>query len=348
MNVRERMSRANELLSPHATPHEGVLGRVFPEELDERFPFERDRDRILETDSFRSMAGKTQVFVKRIAEDYRNRLTHTLEVTAAARGIARALKLNEDLTEAIALVHDIGHPPFGHQGEEVLNELLRAHGGFNHNVQGYRLVTRIESPYAGKQGLNLNREITNGMLKNGLKDPMTGGTVTHTLEANVVDACDRVAYVAHDAQDGLISGVFAADRLRETALGRDVMERVGTEARAIRAGLLRVLLADMHHASAATLETDAPRITMTDAMAARREELYAFLKANMYGNPMVHAKRKEGQEMIELLFHAYVAHPPEEVLALEQRLHCSRERAAADHIGSMSDYLLLQEAGKIA
>jgi len=348
MNLSERIERANELLHPRATPHQGKLGRVYPEPIDERFPFERDRARIIETNAFRRMDGKTQVFVDGVSDHYRNRLTHTLEVADTSRGMARALRMNEDLTEAIALVHDIGHPPFGHQGEEVLNDLLREKKGFNHNLQGYRIVTRIESPYAGREGLNLNQEITEGMLKNGLKHPLTKQTVTHTLEAKIVDACDRVAYVAHDTQDGLSAKLFTTEQLAEVPLAREIMRNVGTTARAVRAGLLRVFLSDMHHVSEATLEGDNPSICMSAAMAAQRDQLYAFLKQHMYGNPLVHAKRQDGQKMITLLYRAYVANPPERVLEMQEKLHCSLERATADYIAGMSDSFLLSEAAKIA
>lgn len=351
MNVFERMSRANELLSPHATPHEGKLGRLYPQPMDDRFPFARDRDRIIETNAFRRMDGKTQVYVDGVSDHFRNRLTHTLEIAGESRNVANSLGLNEHLVEALALAHDIGHPPIGHQGEEILNELLLARaikGGFNHNLQGYRIVTWLERPYLDIPGLNLNQEVTNGMLKNGLIHPVTQKPVEHGPEAHVVDNCDRAGYVAHDTQDGLKGELFHVDQLADVPLCRDIIREVGREARTIRAGILRVLLSDLKQTSYASMQGPKPVIGMSPAMAAQRDELYAFLKEHMYSHPKVHVRRQEGQAVIKKLFHSYINDPPQAVLDRERMYSCSRERATADYIAGMSDGFLMQEGAKIA
>lgn len=349
MNLSERIARANTLLSPHATPHEGKLGRPFYEPLDDRFPFARDRDRIRETNAFRKLAGKTQVFVAGVSHHYRNRMTHTLEVSDASRNVCSSLGLNEYVAEAIALVHDIGHPPFGHQGEEVLDFLLGQSGEhFNHNLQGFRTVTLLERPYDTIPGLNLNHEVTNGMLKNGLHHPETGEKVTHVLEAKVVDSGDRAAYVGHDTQDGLKGDIFSVEQLSDVPLCGEIIATVGTRARAIRREIFSTLLGDLKQTSYPSMWTDQPVIRMSDAMAAKRDELYAFLKDMMYSHPKVHAKREEGQNTIVKLFHAYKNNPPDGVLALERLTSCSRERAVADFIAGMDDAYLMQEGAKIA
>jgi len=276
-------------------------------------------------------------------------MTHTVRITVESRNVANTLSRNEYLAETIALAHDIGHPPFGHQGEEVLNELLGKTGeSFNHNLQGFRIVTQLERPYEDIRGLNLNREVTNGMLKNGLHHPETGETVEHTLEANVVDVCDRIGYIAHDAQDGLKGGIFSVAQLSDVPLCRDVIGAVGTRARAIRRGILDVLLGDLKKTSYESMLGKKPVIRMSDAMAAQRDELYAFLKENMYSHPKVHAKREVGQRMIEKVFHTYTDIPPPEVIDLESFMICSRERAVADYIAGMSDVFLMDEGAKIA
>jgi dGTPase len=172
----DRIAQANALLSPRAVPHEGRLGRGVEEPEDAiRFPFQRDRDRIIHASAFRRLQGKTQVFVSGEDDHVRTRLTHTMEVAQIARDLARALRLNEDLAECIALAHDLGHPPFGHAGEAALDRWMREHGGrFEHNEQSFRVITLLEKHAAAVPGLNLHREVEEGLLKHSARHPISG------------------------------------------------------------------------------------------------------------------------------------------------------------------------------
>lgn len=349
MNLSEQMASANGLLAPYATPHQGSLGRPRQEHPNPfEFPFLDDCNRITETNAFKRLSRKTQVYVSNISDHFHTRLTHTLDVANGSRRVARGLRLNEDHAEASALVHDIGHPPFGHQGEEALDELVQPYGmRFNHNLHGYRLVETIES-------LNLQREITHGMLKNGLNHPVTGEMVDHTLEAKVVDVMDRITYIAHDTRDGLIGELFVLEQLKDTRLGRDAIERAEAtgpaEPKRIRTAIREMLIDDLVVTSEGLLQSDPSlsSIRLSSDMAPRREELYAFLKENMYRNPRVHERRQEGQRMIRKLFHYYLAHPPKEVTGHQRRLDCSMEQAIVDYMAGMTDTFLLSQAAQIA
>ncbi len=198
-------------------------GRVYPEhEHPLRTAFQRDRDRIVHSAAFRRMEYKTQVFLPHEADHFRTRLTHTIEVAQIGRTMARSLRLNEDLTEAIALVHDVGHTPFGHIGEDILNDLLKDNGGFNHNRQSLRVVDILEQRYPGHPGLNLTYEVREGIAKHETKvvirHPDFDPDEKSTLEAAIVDSADEIAYNGHDIDDGLNSGIIAFDELMELAV----------------------------------------------------------------------------------------------------------------------------------
>ena len=209
-------------LAPYAQKARDTRGRAHPEpESLYRTPYQKDRDRILHTTAFRRLEYKTQVLPGWAGDYYRTRLTHTLEVAQVSRSIARALGLNEDLTEAIALSHDLGHPPFGHTGEHVLNALMQDHGGFEHNAQALRILTHLEVRYPGFRGLNLTYEVLEGIATHeaayspGFK-PLYEGQ--GTLEAQVVDLSDAIAYAAHDLDDGLRAGLLHPEELKEVEL----------------------------------------------------------------------------------------------------------------------------------
>ncbi|MEW5947744.1 MAG: deoxyguanosinetriphosphate triphosphohydrolase [bacterium] len=206
-------------LAEYAVKSAGTRGREYAEEEHPyRSPFQRDRDRVIHSSAFRRLEFKTQVFVPFESDYYRTRLTHTIEVAQISRTCAKRLRLNEELTEAVALAHDIGHPPFGHTGEEVLHHLMRKHGGFEHNRQGLRIVEKLESRYPGFPGLNLTWEVREGVSKHrtSFDVPELGfvrGTLP-SLEAQVVNRADEITYISHDTDDGLKSGILGEDELR--------------------------------------------------------------------------------------------------------------------------------------
>jgi dGTPase len=240
------------LLAPYAMRSADSAGRKYPEPPHPyRGPFQRDRDRILHSAAFRRLSQKTQVFTGEMGDYHRTRLTHTLEVASIARTLARTLRINEDLVEALALAHDIGHPPFGHSGEDVLNECLGADGGFNHNAQALRIVELLENRYPEFSGLNLSHEVLEGQRHRTRKEvanisataqgfrvqssdssapnpePRTLNPQSPLLEVQVVDAADSIAYDSHDADDALAVGLVELPQLLEVPLWREAAERVG-------------------------------------------------------------------------------------------------------------------------
>jgi len=231
MRTREEIEiLEEETLAPYAMKSKDSSGRLYKEPLHNfRTCYQRDRDRIVHSEAFRKLEYKTQVFVIIEGDYYRTRLTHTIEVAQIARTIGRNLKLNEDLIEAIALGHDLGHPPFGHAGEEVLNEILQKMGGFSHNYRSYEIVNKFEKRYPEFDGLNLTKEVLVGILKHetdfdkaacaeGLED-------NPTLEAQVVDIADSLAYLNHDVDDGLTSGCIAEEDLIENTLWEAALKK---------------------------------------------------------------------------------------------------------------------------
>ena len=202
----------SQWLAPYAQHSKNTRGRVYPQaKHPTRTPFQRDRDRIVHSRAFRRLEYKTQVFLTHEGDHYRTRLTHTTEVAMISRSIARALRLNEDLTEAIALAHDLGHPPFGHSGEEALHKLMKKHGGFEHNAQSLRIVEELETKYPEFNGLNLTWEVREGIAKHKStydkpKSTKFDPDKKPSLEAQIVNVADEIAYNTHDLDDGLESG----------------------------------------------------------------------------------------------------------------------------------------------
>ena len=228
------LERERQWLAPYASKAADTRGRVHAEaEHPLRSPYERDRDRIIHSSAFRKLEYKTQVFVNHEGDYYRTRLTHTLEAAQIARSAARFLRANEDLTEAIALVHDVGHPPFGHAGEAALRECVAVYGGFEHNLHSLRVVDHLEQHYSDFPGLNLTWEVREGIVKHSKafdsQAPSLGleafaAAPWPSLEAQVVDLCDEIAYNAHDVDDGLAAGMITLSELASLALWRRVME----------------------------------------------------------------------------------------------------------------------------
>jgi dGTPase len=367
----EYLRREAELLAPYAVRASETRGRVHAEaEHPLRSPFERDRDRIIHSSAFRKLEYKTQVFVNHEGDYYRTRLTHTLEATQIARTLARFLRLNEDLVEAITLVHDVGHPPFGHAGEAALQTLMADHGGFEHNLQGLRIVDRLECRYPEFRGLNLTWEVREGIAKHsksfdaaaptaGLED--FGGAPWPSLEAQVADACDQVAYNAHDIDDGLTAGLITLADLERVPLWkrltRDqpfanlspeqckylgvralINEQVQDIARTVE-GRVREWGLDSAEAVRAAPGCTA---TLSDGMQAENEELRRYLYANVYRNYRVSRMSIKAARVLEELFRSYLQFPQQ----LPPRCDTDPDqlpRTVCDYLAGMTDREALEE-----
>ena len=361
--------RAREavLLAPWAMHAADSAGRVHPEEPHPfRSPYQRDRDRIVHSAAFRRLAHKTQVFTGYHGDYHRSRLTHTLEVTSIARTLARALALNEDLVETLALAHDIGHPPLGHAGEDTLAELLRDEGGFNHNAQALRIVEFLEHRYPDFPGLNLSREVLDAQATRK-KD---GTAPAPLLEAQVVDAADSIAYDTHDADDGVELGLVTLEELLELPLVAEAAARVaerhgrltGVEGRrAVLHELVDFQVADLIARTRAAIEATGvdsvarvravfrgdggapPRRIVAHAteVAAGKRELERFLFERVYRSQRVLAVRVPAQQKLSELFRWYVAHPAELPAGFRQRAESfGVRRSVADYIAGMTDRYL--------
>jgi len=309
-----------ETLSPYATLPQNSRGReVYVEPCPLRTDFSRDRDRIVHCKSFRRLKHKTQVFLSPQGDHYRTRLTHTLEVSQIARTISRALRLNEDLTEAIAMGHDLGHTPFGHSGEDVLNELLP--DGFEHNVQSLRVVEKLEND---GQGLNLTYEVRDGIL-NHKKD---GNACTP--EGRVVSLADRIAYINHDIDDAIRAGVLSEADLPESCvavLGDSHGRRINS------------MILDVVKQSA-----DSPEIRMSEPVMEQFERLRDFMFSHVYYNPVAKSEEHKAKRVVEELFRYYLENTDR--LADEYRKYLAidgKERAVADYIAGMTDNYAIRD-----
>lgn len=317
MTIREQLEqREKEYLSPYATHSRDSLGRKRKEEeCDLRPVFQRDRDRILHSKSFRRLKQKTQVFLLPKGDHYRTRLTHTLEVSQNARTIAKALRLNEDLVEAISLGHDLGHTPFGHAGERALNEICPL--GFKHNEQSVRVVEYIEKD---GRGLNLTREVIDGILMH-----QTAGTPM-TLEGQIVRLSDKIAYVNHDIDDavrgGLLSELDLPPKYRKI-LGKSTKERLNTITH-------DVIIHSM----------DQPTIQMSEEVADAMKGLRKFMFENVYRNPIAKREENKAVEMVKRLYTYYLEHfemVPDEFIRLSMMNGDSKEQIICDYIAGMTD-----------
>jgi len=360
-------TRERLLLAPWAMHAVDSAGRVHPEPPHQfRSPYQRDRDRIVHSAAFRRLAHKTQVFTGYHGDYHRSRLTHTLEVTSIARTLARALCLNEDLVETLALGHDIGHPPLGHAGEDTLAELLRGDGGFNHNAQALRIMELLETRYPTFPGLNLSREVLDAQATRK-KD---GTAPAPLLEAQVVDAADSIAYDTHDADDAIELGLVTLDELRELPLVADAAARVtkrhgplaGIEARrAILHELVDFQVAELIHETRSAIHAlgvdSAARVrqvfrggdgqpgrrivTHAPAIASGKRDLERFLFERVYRSPRVLAMRVPAQQKLTELFEWYAARPEALPAGFRQRAEsCGLRRSVADYIAGMTDRFL--------
>ena len=315
MTIREQLEeREIEYLSPYAALSKNTRGREREEpQCDIRPVFQRDRDRILHCKAFRRLKQKTQVFLLPKGDHYRTRLTHTLEVSQIARTIAKALRLNEDLVEAIALGHDLGHTPFGHAGEKALNHVYH----FSHHRQSLRVVECTEKQ---GRGLNLTWEVRDGILNH-----KTAGC-PHTLEGKVVRLSDKIAYIHHDMDDAIRGGILTEEDIPEAfreVLGSSCKERLNT----------------MVH-DVITNSMDSPEIRMSEAVEAGMTGLRKFMFENVYLNPKAKGEEDKAVHMIEQLYEYYVRHTellPKQYLDALTNPDSSREQIVCDYIAGMTD-----------
>ncbi len=315
MSIRLRQEENEYIfLSPYASKSRESLGRDREEQMcDIRTIYQQDRDRIIHSKSFRRLKHKTQVFISAdIGDHYRTRLTHTLEVAQIARTIARGLRLNEDLAEAIALGHDLGHTPFGHAGEEVLDEISRV--GFKHNEQSLRVVEVLERD--GK-GLNLSKEVRDGIVNHN------GGNTASTLEGKIIKLADRIAYINHDIDDGVRSGMLKLEEIPErflAILGQGHSERIST------------LVIDIINES-----TDKNDICQSKEIAEAMLGLRKFLFENLYNKTDVNVRMSKGKNLIRKLYEYYMLNIEGQFSSEEER-----ERAVLDYISGMTDSYAIQ------
>lgn len=340
LNIRQRIEESEATLSPFAAKSKFSKGRLrWEEPCPLRTAFQRDRDRIIHCNSFRRLKHKTQVFIMPLSDHYVTRLTHTLEVSQIARTIARALNLNEDLTEAIALGHDLGHTPFGHIGEQVLNELCPF--GFRHNEQSLRVVDILERD---GQGLNLTWEVRDGILnhsKGGIEILGEGWTDVGTLEGQVVKIADVVAYVNHDITDAIRAGVISENDLPATVtktLGTTPSQRINT----LVTDIITYSLDRMSQPG-----TEKPKIGMTGNVLQVTNRLREFLFEKVYNPTLFTDETKKARQTICTLFSYFLKH--EDELPREYRMQdAPLERKVADYIAGMTDQFALRVAREIS
>ena len=365
-------------LAPYACHPGQSRGRLYREPSQDvcgpRDIFQRDRDRIIHSIAFRRLRHKTQVFISPDGDHYRVRLTHSLEVAQIGRTIARALGLNEDLTEALCLAHDIGHPPFGHAGEDALEEALKPHGGFDHNAQTLRTLTRLESPYPSWPGLNLSWELLEGLAKHN--GPVTAPTWAlaevdaafgldlpswPSLEAQIAAVADDIAYDNHDIDDGIRAGLLTLEQLlempfiaerwerisahypgarRETLIRELVREQIGVMVNDV-IDTTRARLAEMNIGTVADIRSAGRQIGgFSEALAARERQLKAFMYANLYHHPAQQDAADRAQSIIADLYCAYTNNLsllPADWQAGAPSSEPQRSRHIADFLAGMTD-----------
>jgi dGTPase len=355
-------------LAPYACLSAESLGRAHREsEHPYRTAFQRDRARIIHSAAFRRLDGKTQVFLNGTGDHYRTRLTHTIEVASIARTIARALSLNEDLAEAIALAHDLGHAPFGHSGEAMLDRLMKGHGGFDHNAQSLRVVTLLEAKYPRHPGLNLSHEVIEGLQKHNASYVAPDGSTYHSpsLEAQVADYADEITYSSHDLDDGLDAGLLdpaALEKLPLWAEARMFAEREfrkldPTERRGyIIRGIVNHEVEDLVIHSARAIR-DAKIKSVADVRKHKRRliqfspatrrgnaALRKFLYQNLYYNPAVAGANERGCALLESLFHRYLEKPS--LIGKKASRRLKKEglhRTVADYLAGMTDRYCIEQ-----
>lgn len=366
-------------LAPYAQASGDSAGRQYPEESHAyRTAYQRDRARVIHSRAFRRLEYKTQVFLNGTGDHLRTRLTHTIEVASVSRTVARALSLNEDLAEAIALAHDLGHPPFGHPGEQTLNRMMAGHGGFDHNAHSLRVVEVVETAYPNFPGLNLSFEVVEGLCKHSkFYDPPASRPVDPanpaasarytcpSLEAQIANLADEITYYSHDLDDGLDADLISGDQLGEITLWQEVRggvraEYPDLEGRELCATIIRRLIdrevQDLVGTSAAHIDTAGvetvedvrrqPRalIAYSEELLTANRQLRRFLYENLYYHPSVKEANQRACERLADVFSAYLQAPERLGQAATARIaHDGLHRTVCDYIAGMTDRYLLEE-----
>jgi dGTPase len=369
--LREQMEAdERRVLAPFAQKSGDSRGRKYREPSHAyRTEFQRDRARIIHSRAFRRLEYKTQVFLNGTGDHLRTRLTHSIEVASISRTIARSLSLNEDLAEAIALAHDLGHPPFGHSGEEMLAECMRAHGGFDHNRQSLRVVELLESAYPNFAGLNLTFEVREGLRKHqAFYDPPTPKEEKYrcpSLEAQIANLADEITYYSHDLDDAVDFEILSAPQLEEDAvwqrshravLGRYPKAREPELHKFIIRDIIDMEVQDVVTTSALSIvdagvqsadevrKQQAPLIRYSDYLLEANRELRRFLYENVYYHPRVATVNRRACEMLRKVFEAYVVDPDRLGEAATKRIEAEGlHRTVCDYIAGMTDRYLMEE-----
>jgi dGTPase len=373
-------------LAPYAAREESSRGRRFPEDSPQyRGEYQRDRDRIVHSSAFRRLEYKTQVFVNHEGDMFRTRLTHSIEVAQIGRAIARRLDLNEDLIEAISLAHDLGHTPFGHAGQDVLNDCMKEYGGFEHNLQSLRIVDDLEQRYAEFMGLNLTFETREGILKHcSVKNARELGDVGErflnktqpSLEGQAANIADAIAYNNHDIDDGLRAGLLTLEQMCEVELFREQYDAVKKKypqlggRRQVHEIIRRMINAqavDLIDSSKRRIEAANPQsiddvrkqsaylIGFSEEMDEHNRALKRFLRENLYRHYRVHRMTNKAKRILEALFHAYLEDPrilphhTQEVVRQEENANgmSGRARRIADYVAGMTDRYAILEHERI-
>lgn len=365
-------------LASYAVQENTSLGRIHPEPTEPtqsgRSPFQRDRDRIIHSTAFRRLEYKTQVFLNHEGDHFRNRLTHSLEVAQIGRAVARRLNLNEDLVEAISLAHDLGHTPFGHAGQDALNDCMKPYGGFEHNLQSLWVVDFLEERYARWDGLNLSFETREGILKHcsqknaqvlGLLGERFIKGMQPSLEAQLANLADEIAYNNHDIDDGIRSGLLTIDQMSEVSLWREQEEIVtkgfpGLSGRRLVYEVVRhiihILVDDLVKETQRRIEAtnpltvedvrkEKPLVAFSEKMREQATEMKRFLFKNLYRHPQVNSMTKNAGEIIVSLFHHYEKHPAD--LPFDFRPNDEIYRRISHYIAGMTDRYANKEFQKL-
>jgi len=376
----------NQPLASYAAIDEQSRGRRHPEPPPRfRSEFQRDRDRIIHSNAFRRLVYKTQVFVNHEGDLYRTRITHSLEVAQIGRTVARALRINETLTEAICLAHDLGHTPFGHAGQDALNECMREYGGFEHNLQSLRVVDELEERYAEFAGLNLTFECREGILKHcSAQNARKLGDVARRflertqpgLEAQLANLADAIAYNNHDVDDGVRAGLIAVDELRDVRIfsrfhdavvekypgvspRRQLYETIRRMVDYLVSDLIVQSVRNIEAAQVDSIDSvrdrHEPLIALSETVLAEHQELKRFLRTRLYNHPKVREVMDEARGTLKELFEAYLRNPmllPPEHQAVVARADAeggapARARVVADYVAGMTDRFAFMERGRI-